>query len=152
MDVFLPGAGGAQVHEFNPTQFPPVGLFWTVPIPASGAQVDPTSGNASMRATKVPIFDWTTIQNALFMGNNPPPIPDWISFHVVWKGTGPSSDINSTDPTKGIFAGTFIQATAQMEWSAAAGDFTFESDRLENSMSSFAEVGQETNGVFLTPG
>jgi hypothetical protein len=100
VDVFLPGTGGAQVHEFNPTQFPPVGLFWTVPVPASGGQVDPTSGSASMRATKVPIFDWTTIQNALFMGNNPPPIPGWISFHVVWKGTGPSSDINSTDPSE----------------------------------------------------
>jgi hypothetical protein len=152
VDVFLPGTGGAQVHELNPTQFPPVGLFWTVPLPASGVQVDPTSGNAYLRATKVPIFDWTSLENALFMGNNPPPIPGWVSFHVVWKGTGPASEINSTDPTKGIFAGTFIQATAQMQWSAAAGDFTFESDPLDTSISTFAEVGQETNGLFLTTG
>lgn len=100
----------------------------------------------------MPIFDWTSLENALFMGNNPPPIPGWVSFHVVWKGTGPASEINSTDPTKGIFAGTFIQATAQMQWSAAAGDFTFESDPLDTSISTFAEVGQETNGVFLTTG
>ena len=38
-----------------------------------------------------------------------------------------------------------------MEWSAAAGDFTFELDPLNTSVSTFAEVGQETNGVFLTP-
>ena len=56
--VFLPGSGGAQVHDLNPTQFPPVGLFWTVPIPVNGVEVDLAKGTASMKATKVPIFDY----------------------------------------------------------------------------------------------
>jgi hypothetical protein len=70
VDVFLPGSGGAQVHDLNPTQFPPVGLFWTVPIPVHGVEVDLANGTASMKATKVPIFDYGTLQNALFTGSN----------------------------------------------------------------------------------
>jgi hypothetical protein len=149
VDVYLPGSGGAQLHDLNPTAFPPIGLFWTVPIPVNGVQVDLTNGTASLRATKVPIFDYGTLQNALFAGG-PPAIPGWISFKVVWKGAGPEMNINSTDPTKGIFAATFIPGSAQMEWEAAAGDFTFASDPLETSTSTFAEIGQETNGSYLT--
>jgi hypothetical protein len=37
-----------------------------------------------------------------------------------------------------------------MEWQAVAGDFAFESDPLETSQSTFAEIGQETNGSYLT--
>jgi hypothetical protein len=40
VDVYLPGSGGAQIHDLNPSQFPPVGLFWTVPIPVGGVQID----------------------------------------------------------------------------------------------------------------
>jgi hypothetical protein len=57
--------------------------------------------------------------------------------------------VNSTDPTKGILSGTFAQASAQMEWSAQAGDFSFESEPLATSQSTFAEIGSETNGVYL---
>ena len=148
--MYLPGSGGEQIHELNPTQFPPVGLFWTVPLLASGVAVDLTNGTATMKAVEVPVYDWTTIQNALFMGNNPPPVPGWVSFKVVWTGGVASMPVNSTDPTKGIFSGTFAEASAQMEWQAAAGDFTFQSDPLETSQSTFAEIGQETNGSYLT--
>ena len=150
MDVYLPGSGGAQIHDLNPSQFPPVGLFWTVPIPDTGVEVDFENGTASMRATKVPVFDWTTIHNALFMGNAPPPVPGWVSFKVVWTGGLVSMPVNSIDPTKGIFSGSFAQAFAQMEWEAAAGDFTFQSDPLKTSHSTFAQIGQETNGSYLT--
>jgi len=148
--VYLPGSGGAQIHDLNPSQFPPVGLFWTVPIPAGGVEVDLENGTASMQADKVPIFDWTTIPNALFMGNNPSPVPGWVSFKVVWTGGVVSMPIHSTDPTKGIFSGTFAQASARMEWQAAVGDFTFDSAPLRTSHSTFAEIGQETNGSYLT--
>jgi hypothetical protein len=150
VDVYLPGSGGAQIHDLNPSQFPPVGLFWTVPIPAGGVQVDLDNGNALMRALKVPIFDYGTLQNATSIGSNPPPVPGWVSFKVVWTGGVASMPVNSTDPTKGIFSGTFAEASAQMEWQAAAGDFTFQSDPLETSQSTFAEIGQETNGSYLT--
>ena len=121
-----------------------------MPLPARGVEVDLTNGTAAMKATKVPIYDYGTIQNALFMGNNPPPVPGWVSFKVVWQGGTASVPVSSTDPTKGIFSGTFAQCMAQMEWQAQAGDFSFESDPLETSSSTFAEIGQETNGVYLT--
>jgi len=31
VDVFLPGPGN-QIHDLNPSTFPPVGLFWTIEI------------------------------------------------------------------------------------------------------------------------
>ena len=150
MEVFLPGSGGAQIHEFNPSPFPPVGLFWTVPLPASGVEVDLTNGTATMTASKVPVYDYTTLQNALTTGNNPPPVPGWISFKVVWQGGVTMMPVTSTDPTKGIFSGTFATCTAQMEWRAQAGDFYFASDPLETSQSTFAEIGSEMNGLYLT--
>jgi hypothetical protein len=148
--VFLPGSGGAQIHDLNPTQFPPVGLFWTVPLPASGVHVDLPNGTAAMKAFKVPIFDYGTLQNALFTGSNPPPVPGWVSFKVVWQGGVTMMPVSSTDPTKGIFSGTFASCMARMEWQAQAGDFSFVSDPLETSQSTFAEIGQEMNGAYLT--
>jgi len=129
--VFLPGSGGTA-------------------IPASGVEVDLTNGTATMHAVKVPIYDYGTLQNALFMGINPPPVPGWISFKVVWQGGVTMMPITSTDPTKGIFSGTFATCTAQMEWQAQAGDFSFESDPLETSQSTFAQIGSEMNGSYLT--
>jgi hypothetical protein len=50
-----------------------------------------------------------------------------------------SMPTHSTDLTKGIFSGTFAQASAQMEWQAAVGDFTFDSGPLRTSHSTSAE-------------
>ena len=147
--MYLPGPGGAQVHDLNPTQFPPVGLFWTVPIPDSGVTVDLAKGTASMKASKVPIYDYGTLQNALFTGNNPPPSAGWISFKVVWTDGLVSMPVTSTNPANGIFSGSFAQAAAQMEWEAAVGDFSFQSDPLKTSHSSFGEIGQEVNGSMM---
>ena len=148
--MYLPGSGGAQIHELNPTQFPPVGLFWTVPLPASGVAVDLTNGTATMKAFKVPIYDYGAQQNALFMGSNPPPVPGWVSFKVVWQGGTASMLVNSIDPTTGIFSGAFASCTAQMEWQAQVGDYSFVSDPSETSQSTFAEIGAEMNGSYLT--
>jgi hypothetical protein len=65
---------------------------------------------ATMQAVKVPIYDYGTLDNALFMGNNPPPTPGWASFTVVWQGGTASTPVSSTDPTKGIFSGTFASS------------------------------------------
>ena len=62
--MFLPGSGDAQIHEFNPSQFPPVGMFWTVPLPAKGVEVDLTIGTATMTASKVPVYDYYAAKRA----------------------------------------------------------------------------------------
>jgi hypothetical protein len=49
----------------------------------------------------------------------------------------------------GGFAGEFVRNTAQIEWNAAVGDYTFVSDPIATSSSSFAEIGHERNGSFF---
>ena len=144
----MPGPG-AQIHDLNPSSFPPAGLFWTIEIPASGVHVELGKGSASLQASNVPILDYGNIGNALF-GGGPSPVPGSVSFRVVWSGVGERVNIKNTDPVFGGFAGEFIRNTAQMEWTATVGDFTFVSAPLATSSSSFAEIGQERNGSFFS--
>jgi hypothetical protein len=95
VDVYQLRAGDqtpTQIHNFNPSTFPPVGLFWTIELPEDSVEVD------------------------------------------------------------GGFAGEFVRNTAQMEWTATVGDYTFVSDPLATSSSSFAEIGREWNGSFFPQG
>jgi hypothetical protein len=147
VDVYLPGPG-AQIHDLNPSAFPPAGLFWTIEIPADGVQVEVGNGGASLQASDVLILDYGNIGNALF-GGGPSPVPGSVSFKVVWSGVGERVNIKNTDPVYGGFAGEFVRNTAQMEWTATVGDYTFASDPLETSSSSFAEIGHERNGSFF---
>ena len=147
MDVYEPGSG-PQIHDLNPTAFPPTGLFWTAQIPASGVEVNLGRGLASMRAANVPVLDYGNIGNALF-GGGPPPVPASVSFHVTWSGVGERVNIRNEDPVYGGFAGEFIRNNAQMEWTARVGDFTFVSDPIGTSSSPFAEIGHERNGRFF---
>jgi len=144
MEVYLPGPG-EQIHELNPTQFPPVGLFWTVPIPSSGVEVDLGNGTASMRASRIPIFDYQTRNNS-FYGGGPDPVSGEMTFEVAWSGG--SIPVPISNPSAG-FAGNFIVTGAQIAWTASVGDYTFSSADPETSTSSVAVIGQETNGSFL---
>ena len=49
----------------------------------------------------------------------------------------------------GGFAGEFVRNSAQMEWNAAVGDYTFVSDPMMTSSSSFVEIGHERNESFF---
>lgn len=149
MDVYEPGPG-AQIHDLNPTEFPPTGLFWTLEIPKEGITVNPGNGKAVMQASNVPIFDYVDIPNALF-GGGPEPVPGTVSFTVAWSGVNERVKIINTDPVYGGFAGKFVRNNAQMEWSASVGDYEFVSEPLATSYSSFAELGHERNGIFFNP-
>jgi hypothetical protein len=143
----LPGPGD-QIHDLNPSTFPPVGLFWTTEIPIAGVDVQLGKGSASLQASDVAILDYGQIPNALF-GGGPPPISGTVSFKVLWSRVNDRLNIKNTDPVFGGFAGEFVRNTAQMEWSAAVGDYTFVSDPMVTSSSSFAEIGHERNGSFF---
>jgi hypothetical protein len=147
VDVYLPGPG-SQIHDLNPSAFPPVGLFWTVEIPESGVEVELGAGSASLQATNVAVLDYGNIRNALF-GGGPLPIPGTVSFKVVWSGVNQSVNIRNTDPVFGGFAGEFVRNSAQMEWTATVGGLTFVSDAISTSSSLFAEIGHERNGSFF---
>ena len=137
-----------QIHDLNPSTFPPVGLFWTIELPEDSVEIEFGRGNASLQGFDVPIFDYGTIINALF-GGGPPAVPGLVSFKVVWGGVGQRVKIRNTDPVYGGFAGEFIRNTAQMEWTATVGDYTFVSDPPATSSSAFAEIGRERNGSFF---
>jgi len=155
VDVFQPREGGQtfdQIHELNPSTFPPLGLFWTIQVP-DGSLLDFVlgQGRATLQASDVPIFDYVTGENALF-GGGPPAVPGTVSFKVVWSGVKERVNIRNTDPVYGGFAGQFVRNSAQMEWTATVGDLSFASDPLATSSSVFAEIGHERNGSFFPPG
>ena len=147
MDVFEPGPG-PQLHDLNPTVFPPTSLFWTVILPDHSVDVNPSKGRAVMNAVDVPIFDYHDIPNAIF-GGGPAPVPGTVSFTVAWSGVNERINLKNTDPIYGGFAGEFVRGNAQMEWTATVGDYQFVSAPLETSSSVFAEVGKERNGIFF---
>ena len=151
----MPGPG-PQIHDLNPTNFPPVGLFWTLQISdehqaddGNGVEIELGSGSATYQVTNAPIFDYGNIGNALF-GGGPAPVAGQVSLTVRWSGVNQRVNIRNTDPTFGGFAGEFVRNSAQMEWSATVGDLIFQSDPIETSSSSFAEIGTERNGVFFS--
>ena len=155
MDVYQLRAGSqtpTQIHDFNPSTFPPLGLFWTVQLPEDSVEIQLGKGSATLQGSDVPILDYGNIPNALFTGDQPPPVPGSVSFRVVWSGVSQRVNIRNTDPTYGGFAGEFIRNTAQMEWTATVGNYTFVSDPLATSSSAFAEIGHERNGSFFPQG
>jgi hypothetical protein len=145
VDVYEPGPG-SQIHDLNPSQSPPFGLFWTIAIDGDGIDVNLGAGRASMEATDVPIFDYGSFENDIAGG---PGVPGTVSFKVTWSGVQERLKIRNTDPVYGGFAGQFVRNSAQMEWTARVGDLVFQSDPLATSSSSFAEIGKERNGSFF---
>jgi hypothetical protein len=101
-----------------------------------------------LQANNVPVLDYGDVFNALF-GGGPPPVSAQTSFKVVWSGVTSRLNIKNTDPVYGGFGGEFVRNTAQMEWTATAGDYQFVSAPLATSSSTFAEIGRERNGVFF---
>ena len=141
--MYEPGPG-VQIHDLNPG-IKPDGLFWTLAVPGDSIEVNLGKGRASLEAREVPIEDYGTIVNALF-GGGPAPTPGFVSFTVTRHGV--NERVNIRNDNDG-FAGEFIRNIAQMAWTATVGDFTFRSDPLKTSSSSFAEIGHERNGIFF---
>jgi hypothetical protein len=91
VDVYQLRAGDqtpTQIHDMNPSTFPPLGLFWTIELPEDSVEVELGKGSASLRGFDVPVFDYGAGANALF-GPPPSPLPTGtVSFTVVWSGVG----------------------------------------------------------------
>lgn len=143
--MYEPGPGD-QLHDLNPSEPHPLGLFWTVPIPDASINVDFASGRATLSAQDVQVFDYGQISNAL-SGTGPPPQSATVSFRVEWSG---SVDQRPVRNASAGFTGEFIRNFAWMEWSGSVGPYQFVSAPLASSSSSFAEIGQERNGMFFT--
>ena len=146
MDVYDPGTG-LQLHDLNPSDFHPTGLFWTTELKEKSVEVKLDKGDASLEAKDVAIYDYGQITNSLFGGSGR--TPGKVSFKVRWSGDGDRIDIRNTDPVYGGFAGTFVRNSAQMEWTAETEDYKFDSAPMKTSSSEFAEIGAERNGSFF---
>jgi hypothetical protein len=96
--------------------------------------------------------DVQVVDSFQFLGENS--VPATVSFDLTWTASGPrhhykpgSSD--PTDPT--FFDGKFRGAEVTGSFSGSNADgFTFTSDPGVTAEGSFAELGTERNGSFIS--
>ena len=118
-------------------------------LPPGSVQVTPGNGRASMIGDNVAVSDFFTIPNSLLHGAIIPPVPATVSFAVHWGG--PGTQITLRDPVNG-FTGNFIENSASLVWSASSAGLLYASGPENTSISIFAEVGHERNGLFFPQG
>jgi hypothetical protein len=131
-----------QIHDFD-AGIQPSGLFWTVRIPDDAVHVDLATGTAEMHVRDLEVCDYYNIPNALKKGASQPAT---ISFDVYWEKPTAVDEIVNADQG---FAGTFLEVTSALVWSAKTANFAFVSDPASTSTSMFARIGYEANGRFL---
>ena len=155
--MFPPDAVGdpsVQQHDWEPG-IAPSGLFWTIPIDPSAIHVDPGSGQARMRAKRVPVSDYHDFFNAISEDPHPPPIPSHVSFDVRWTGDGTRRKIR--DQTFG-FTGHYVTGATMISFIASndGGGVIYTSDpegqynpTVDVGGAGSPAVGHERNGVFF---
>jgi hypothetical protein len=141
MDLF--GAGGTQVHDFNPGIRDHTGLFWTQPIAGDAVTFNLEHGKATLSAEDLDEEDYHNLNNALHDG---PSDSASVSFDMRW--TAIAAPMNVTDNVH-KFTGRFRLASVQIEWSADAPGFHFVSDPASTTTNVRSVIGRERNGVFF---
>lgn len=113
-------------------------------LPASSVRVNAGSGSARLHAIDVAVRDYHDIPNALTGG---PFVDGTVSFDVRWTGGG--GHVKVRDHTND-FGGRYVEGTSTIEWSGqnAKGE-SFQSDPANTSITHFAQVGKERNGIFF---
>jgi hypothetical protein len=128
----------------NPGIHPyPDGLFWTIAIPHDSVHTNPGAGDAVYKVSNLQIADYGDFNNSFGGGAG---VPATVSFEVRWSGVDQRLNIKNPDAS---FGGEYVRGSAQMEWSAIVGNYSFQSDPLDTSSSDFASLGTERNGVFF---
>ena len=142
MDLFEPSSG-SQVHDFNGGVLAS-GLFWT--LPADELNVSDDGRNAVLHVEDVGVIDSFQI----FSGTG---TPATVSLHAEWRATGPpvrrgkGSTVPPTDPA--AFLAQFAVAESRATFAGEEFGFSFRSNQGVSTAQTFAEMGQERNGVFL---
>ena len=138
-------ASGVQIHDFEPG-IAPNGVFWTIPVPHDAVQIDLRAQTAAFAYDSLAIPDFGNFVNAITAATAQPGV---ATFTVRWSGT--TNKVAVRNPTQG-FEGLFFQDTASIEFTVASpaqNNFTFTSDPAATSVSLFAQIGTERNGVFF---
>jgi hypothetical protein len=136
-----PAVPANQIHDFHPP-ISPEGLYWVTPVAAAGITFSGDEKVATLQMSNVPIIDqprWP----AMDAETN----PAFMDFKLVFTATG--EPVKYEDPARQYrFEG--FKASAQLEatFRVPAINFTFKTDPLETSKSSFAVMGTEVNGRY----
>jgi hypothetical protein len=64
---------------------------------------------------------------------------------VTWSGVLQRAHVANPDTDS---TGEYVRNSAQMEWTASLGDYDYVSFSAATSASEFAEIGEESNGIF----
>ena len=129
-----------QLHDFN-GGIQPSGLFWIVQVPDDALEIEGQTAELNVEHASV-------IDDFQFFA--PGGVPGTVSIHMKWTASGevhhhePGSS-DPTDPTN--FEGEFRLATATGTFSGSELGFSFTASA--SSESTFAEMGDERNGMFL---
>lgn len=97
-----------------------------------------------MRLSDLDIEDYHDLVNALKDG---PSVPAEVSYHIQWHGV---KRVDRVHDATNHFSGRFIEDSATVEWSASEHGFRFKSDPASTTVTEFAEIGEERNGLFFS--
>lgn len=149
MDLFNGAVGSNQVHDFNPG-IRESGLFWTQPVAGDSATFNLENGIATLSANDLDEEDYHNLLNALSDG---PSDPASVTFEMRWTAIGETMNVTTVVPPPSLlqqrFTGRFRLCDVQIEWSADAPNFHFQSDPASTTVNRRSVIGRERNGVFF---
>jgi hypothetical protein len=147
-------------HSFDPG-VSESDVIWTTEIPEGSVHVDLRNEEASLHVRNVLVFDTFTVANSLDPHHPIPKVNAMInSLRMTWSGT-----LNRRSHTDCVdaFRGSYLEDMATIEVTAttpptpastcppraARNGFRFVSDPAHTTISHFAQIGRERNGVFF---
>jgi hypothetical protein len=136
----------------------PTDVFWAAHIPQGSAHVDLGAGTASLHVKNLYLYDAFTVANSIQGVNRPVNQVKGIfnSLDMEWSGIIKRDTANqSVNKMRGSFAENTatiaVVATTPITIVTALSNghgFRFVSDPASTSVSNFAQIGREQNGVF----
>jgi hypothetical protein len=136
----------------------PTSVFWALSIPNGSAQVNLDAGTASLHIENLCVFDAFIVPNSIAGVNRSVNLVKGIinSVQIDWSGIISVDTANQPDNQ---MRGKFVENIAKISVTATTPKtaitslsnghgFQFASDPASTSVSNFAQIGFEQNGVF----
>ena len=133
-------------------------VFWAADIPPGSAHVNLDAGTASLHVRNLCVYDAFTVPNSIQGVNRTVNQAKGIinSLDIEWSGIIKQDSAN--EPAN-LMRGSFVENTATIAVTATTPitmvtalsnghGFQFVSDPPSTSISNFAQIGEEFNGVF----
>jgi len=136
----------------------PTNVFWAATIPEGSAHVDFDDGTASLHVRNLCVYDAFTIPNNVLGVNRPVNQVKGIIHSLDMRWSGIIKRDSANEPVNKM-RGRFVENTATIAVTATTPitmvtslsnghGFKFVSDPASTSVSNFAQIGYERNGVF----